>query len=86
MRACDLSLIVHGDHGYGNALNVMRTVQELEHAGASCVTIEDLALPRRFGSARSSELVSIDEMTGKLHAALAARTDPAFVVTAALPG
>lgn len=87
MRACDLSVIVDGDHGYGNALNVMRTVQELEHAGASCVTIEDLALPRPFGSAeQSSKLVSIEEMTGKLRAAVAARTDPAFVVTARVAG
>lgn len=87
MRACDLSVIVDGDHGYGNALNVMRTVQELDHAGASCVTIEDLALPRPFGSAEQSlKLASIDEMTGKLRAALAARTDPALVVTARVAG
>jgi carboxyvinyl-carboxyphosphonate phosphorylmutase len=61
----------------------MRTVQELEHGGASCVTIEDLALPRRFGlPGKSDALVSIEEMTAKLRAALAARSDPALVITA----
>jgi carboxyvinyl-carboxyphosphonate phosphorylmutase len=83
MRACSLSLIVDADHGYGNALNVMRTVQELEHAGASCVIIEDLVLPRRFGPGeKGAELVSIEEMTAKLRAALAARVDPALVISA----
>src|SRR5215475_5015835 len=45
MRVCNLSLIVDADHGYGNALNVMRTTQELEHAGVSAFTIEDTELP-----------------------------------------
>lgn len=81
MQACSLSLVIDADHGYGNALNVMRTVQELEHAGASGLTIEDLALPRRFG-AGGDELVSIEEMTAKLRAALKARTDPALVIAA----
>src|SRR5258705_12367287 len=49
MRASGLSLLVDADHGYGNTLNVMRTIQELEHAGVSALTIEDTAQPRRFG-------------------------------------
>src|SRR5512132_3430049 len=52
MRAANLSLIVDADHGYGNALNVMRTVQECEHAGVSAMSIEDTALPTRFGSTK----------------------------------
>lgn len=81
MRACSLSLIVDADNGYGNALNVMRTVEELEHAGVSAVAIEDLALPMRFGQpGDTEELVSIEEMVGKLRAALAARQDPALVI------
>jgi carboxyvinyl-carboxyphosphonate phosphorylmutase len=88
MRAANLSLIVDADHGYGNALNVMRTVAELEHAGVSGMSIEDTALPTRFGQAEGAdELVSLEEMVGKLKAAVAARRDPATVLlgrTAAL--
>lgn len=88
MRASTLSLIVDADHGYGNALNVMRTVEELEHAGISGMSIEDTALPTRFGQAEGTdELISQEEMEGKLRAAVAARRDPALVIlgrTAAL--
>ena len=48
-RAGELPLIVDADHGYGNALNVKRTVEELETAGVACLTIEDTLLPKRFG-------------------------------------
>src|SRR5665213_3782361 len=48
-RAGGLPLLVDADHGYGNALNVMRTVQELETAGVAALTIEDTVLPRPFG-------------------------------------
>jgi carboxyvinyl-carboxyphosphonate phosphorylmutase len=83
MRVSNLSLLVDADHGYGNALNVMRTVAELEHAGVSVLGIEDMVLPARFGrSGNINELVSIEEMTGKLRAALAARQDPALVIAA----
>lgn len=88
MRASKLSLIVDADHGYGNALNVMRTVEELEHAGVSGMSIEDTALPARFGQSEGAdELISLEEMVGKLKAAVAARRDPATVIlgrTAAL--
>ena len=78
-RAGDLPLMVDADHGYGNALNVMRTVEELETAGVSALTIEDTALPRGFG-APGAELLSLDEGIGKMKAALAARTDPALAI------
>ena len=78
-RAGDLSLMVDADHGYGNALNVMRTVEELETAGVSALTIEDTALPRGYGAA-GAELLSLDEGIGKIKAALAARTDPALAI------
>jgi len=88
MRVSTLSLIVDADHGYGNALNVMRTIGELEHAGVSALSIEDTALPLRFGQEEGKdELVSVEEMAGKLRAAVRARTDPALVIagrTAAL--
>lgn len=87
MRASSLSLVVDADHGYGNALNVMRTVEELEHAGVSVLGIEDTALPARFGrTEKGNELVSIEEMTGKLRAALAARRDPQLVIAARAAG
>ena len=88
MRASRLSLIVDADHGYGNALNVMRTVEELEYAGVSAMSLEDTALPIRFGQAEGAdELISTAEMVGKLKAAVAARRDPSTILlgrTAAL--
>jgi len=88
MRVSRLSLIVDADHGYGNALNVMRTIQELEHAGVSALSIEDTALPAHFGQREGQdELISTAEMVGKLRAAVTARRDPALVIagrTAAL--
>ncbi len=85
-RAGKLPLIVDADHGYGNALNVMRTVEELETAGVAALTIEDTALPTAFGT-KDARLVSIPEGVGKMKAAVAARQDPGLVVigrTAAL--
>ena len=78
-RAGGLPLMVDADHGYGNALSVMRTVEELEAAGVAALTIEDTRLPRSFGT-RGDEFISLDEFTGKVRAAVAARTDPATVV------
>lgn len=81
VRAGDLSLLVDADHGYGNALNVMRTVEETEHAGVSVLGLEDTVQPARFRGG-ADEVVSIPEMVGKLKAALAARSDPALVIAA----
>jgi carboxyvinyl-carboxyphosphonate phosphorylmutase len=78
-RAFDLPLLVDADHGYGNALNVMRTVQELETAGVSALTIEDTVLPRPYGPAGRG-LTSIEEGVGRMRAALAARQDPDLVI------
>lgn len=80
-RGSDLSLVLDSDTGYGNALNVMRTVQELEHSGTSALMIEDVVMPQRFG-ANALELVSTEEMVGKLRAAVAARVDPSLIVLA----
>ena len=78
-RAGTLPLMVDADHGYGNALNVRRTVEELESAGVAALTIEDTDLPRPFGQPRPS-LISPDEGVGKMKAALAGRQDPSLVV------
>jgi len=74
-----LPLIVDADHGYGNALGVMRTVEELETAGVAALTIEDTALPQPFGKT-GVQLTSIEEGVGKMRAALAARVDPALAI------
>ena len=79
-RAGNLSLMVDADHGYGNALNVRRTVEELETAGVSCLTIEDTVLPIAYGHPKGGEMVSLDEGVGKMKAALSARQDPDLVV------
>jgi carboxyvinyl-carboxyphosphonate phosphorylmutase len=81
-RASDLSLFVDADQGYGNALNAMRTVEELEHAGLAGLAIEDLVMPAQFGRKGAPELISIAEAVGKLKAALAARSDPSLVIAA----
>lgn len=78
-RASEISLMVDADHGYGNALNVKRTVEELETAGVAALTIEDTLLPKAHGSSGTS-LISIDEGVGKMKAALSGRRDSAMVV------
>src|SRR5215813_5194769 len=79
-RAGTLPLCVDADHGYGNALNVKRTVEELETAGISALTIEDTLLPVPFGAANKGQLISIEEGVGKMRAALAGRQDPSLVI------
>jgi oxaloacetate decarboxylase len=78
-RAAELPVIVDADHGYGNALNVRRTVQELEAAGAAGLTIEDTLLPQAFGVAEP-QLISLEEGLGKMKAALDGRSDPSLVI------
>jgi oxaloacetate decarboxylase len=78
-RASPLPVLVDADHGYGNALNVRRTVQELEAAGAAGLTIEDTLLPQAFGQAKT-QLIPLDEGVGKMKAALDGRGDGSLVV------
>src|ERR1700746_1726629 len=78
-RASALPVLVDADHGYGNALNVRRTVSELEAAGAAGLTIEDTLLPEVHGEART-QLISLEEGVGKMKAALDGRGDPSLVV------
>ena len=78
-RAGKLPLLVDADHGYGNALNVKRTVEELETAGIAGLTIEDTLLPTPYG-ATETRLIPIAEGVGKMRAALAGRQDPRLVV------
>src|SRR5262245_19623948 len=73
-RAGNLPLLVDADHGYGNALNVKRTVEELETAGVAGLTIEDTVLPTPY-AAQKPQFISIEEGVGKMRAALAGRQD-----------
>jgi carboxyvinyl-carboxyphosphonate phosphorylmutase len=79
-RAGNLALLVDSDHGYGNALNVKRTVEELETAGVCALSIEDTVLPRPYGASDKPGLISLDEGVGKMKAALAGRQDPNLVI------
>ena len=79
-RASELPAVVNADHGFGNALNVMRTVEELASVGAAGVSIEDTLLPRAFGSSRAPSLTSLEEGVGKMRAAVAAARGTGLVV------
>src|SRR3954452_23524434 len=78
-RAAALPVLVDADHGYGNAMNVRRTVQEWEAAGAAGLTIEDTLLPQAYGQAKP-QLISLAEGVGKVKAALDGRSDPSLVI------
>lgn len=74
-RASKLPLIVDGDTGYGEALNVMRLIQDLEIAGAAAVQLEDQLLPKKCGHLSDKLLNSKEDMAAKISAANSARTD-----------
>ncbi|SBS31300.1 Oxaloacetate decarboxylase [Marinomonas spartinae] len=80
-RVARLPIIADADHGYGNALNVMRTITELERAGVAALTIEDTLLPAKYGR-KSTDLIPQEEAVGKIRAALDARIDPAMCIIA----
>jgi carboxyvinyl-carboxyphosphonate phosphorylmutase len=80
-RAASLPVLVDADHGYGNAMNVRRTIEELEAAGAAGLTIEDTLLPQAFGQAKT-QLIPLAEGIGKMKAALDGRGDPTLVIMA----
>lgn len=77
-----LPLIVDGDNGFGNALNVQRTVRLLERMGASAIQIEDQSMPKRCGHLDGKTLIPQAEMLGKIRAAQDARADAATVIVA----
>jgi carboxyvinyl-carboxyphosphonate phosphorylmutase len=79
-RASALPLLCDADHGYGNALNVVRTVEELEAAGVAGLSIEDTELPQPHGGGGKPRLIRVEEGVGKMRAAVAARGDTGIVV------
>jgi len=81
-RACALPLIVDADTGFGEALQVERTILELEAAGAAAIQLEDQQSPKRCGHLAGKTLVETDAMCAKLRAAAAARADQDLVIIA----
>ncbi len=82
-RRVSIPVLADADNGYGNAINVMRTVVDLEQAGVASITLEDQRSPKRCPLiSTSSDLVSVEEACGKLRAALHARRDPAMLIVA----
>jgi len=82
VQATRLPVVADADTGYGNALNVMRTISEYEKAGVAGVHIEDQVAPKRCGHFAGKEVISREEMAGKIEAALDARKDPDFLIIA----
>lgn len=82
VRATSLPVIADADTGYGSALNVIRTVREFENAGVAGLHIEDQIFPKRCGHYEGHSLISIQEMAGKIEAAVHARQDPETVIIA----
>jgi len=78
--AVDIPIIVDGDNGHGNALNVIRTVEAFERAGAVAIQLEDQVFPKRCGHLAGKRLVSTQEMVGKIRAACSARRSTEFLV------
>ena len=78
----NVPLIADADTGYGNAVNVMRTVREYQRAGAAGLHLEDQVMPKKCGHFEGKELIPAGEMVGKIQAALAAREDPDFLLIA----
>ena len=81
-EATSLPLIVDADTGYGNAVNVVRTVRDIERAGAACIQLEDQVTPKRCGHLPGKEVVSREEFLGKIRAAADHRSDPSFAILA----
>ncbi len=75
-------LMVDADTGFGNALNMRRTMQALERAGADAIQIEDQVFPKRCGHFEGKEVIPAAEMVGKIKAAADARTDPDLMIVA----
>ena len=80
--AVDVPVIADADTGYGNAINVVRTVQAYEQAGVAGIHLEDQVMPKKCGHMSGKAVIPADEMAGKIHAAVEARRDPDFLLIA----
>src|ERR1700752_1170289 len=82
VEAVDIPVIADADTGYGNAINVIRTVREYEKSGVAAFHIEDQVSPKKCGHYEGKEMVSRAEMVGKIHAAVDTRRDPDLIIIA----
>lgn len=80
--AVDIPVIADADTGYGNAINVIRTVREYEAAGVAAIHLEDQVMPKKCGHMEGKQVVGVDEMVAKVAAAVAARSSPDFLIIA----
>ncbi len=81
-KAVKIPVYVDAGSGYGNALNVMRTVEEFERVGVAGIFIEDQVFPKRFGRIKDIEILAAEDMIAKIRAAVGARIDPDFMIIA----
>ena len=81
-QAVDIPVIADADTGYGNSINVIRTVHEYEAAGVDAIHLEDQVMPKRCGHMDGKQLVTAGEMAAKVSAAVAARRSPDFLIIA----
>lgn len=82
VSAVDIPVIADGDTGFGNAVNVMRTVEDYEQAGVAAIQLEDQVFPKKCGHMTGREVVPLEEMLGKIEAAIKARSDDDFQIIA----
>src|SRR6201998_509684 len=82
VEAIGIPVIADADTGYGNAINVIRTVREYEKSGVAAFHIEDQVSPKKCGHYEGKEVISTAEMVGKIHAAVDTRQDPDLVIIA----
>lgn len=82
VRAVNIPVMTDADTGYGNAVNVWWTTKRLEETGAAGMNLEDQCLPKRCGHMEGKQLITMEEMVGKIKAAVDARRDPDFVINA----
>ena len=81
-QAVDVPLIADADTGFGNAINVVRTVHEYEAAGAAAIHLEDQVMPKRCGHMEGKQVIAATEMAAKVRAAVASRSSPEFLIIA----
>ena len=81
-QAVDIPVIADADTGYGNSINVIRTVREYEAAGVSAIHLEDQVMPKKCGHMSGKQVVPAEEMAAKVSAAVAARRSPEFLIIA----
>jgi 2-methylisocitrate lyase-like PEP mutase family enzyme len=82
VAAVKIPIIADADTGYGNAVNLVRSVREFERTGVAAIHIEDQITPKRCGHLDGKEVIPLAEMENKLHAALTNRNDPDFLIIA----